>query len=147
MCASEALDVEDVGIILGPIFYGVLTLIPEVFVERGGLEAVGQENHLLATPTRSLRFSCVHECLPEALPAMPLMNPDMVDFAAASPGVTIDSCNDFTCVVLNGTREEPAVDVARCFGIEFVDSIGQERFDLSAPRFIMELNGSETHGT
>jgi hypothetical protein len=71
---------------------------------------------------------------------MPLVNPDMSDFAAASPGVTIDTCDDFTFLVLNGASQEPAVDVARGIGIELVNAIGQERFDLSAPRLIMEVN-------
>ncbi len=78
---------------------------------------------------------------------MPLVYPDMSDFAAASPGMTIDACNDFTCVVLNGARQEPAIAIARCLDIQFVDAIGQEQLDFSAPRFVMEFNGFETHGT
>jgi hypothetical protein len=93
-----------------------------------------------------LRFSGVHERLAEALPAMPLVNPNVIDYAAASPGVTIDACNDFTRVVLNGPSHEPGIGVARCPDIELVDAIDQERLDLSAPRFIMKLNAS-THGT
>jgi hypothetical protein len=57
---------------------------------------------------------------------MAMVNPEVGDLAAPSPRVAADTRDDLSRVVLNGTGEESAIEIARCLRIELVDAIGQE---------------------
>jgi hypothetical protein len=83
----------------------------------------------------------------KALPAILFVNPEVRDFAAASPRVAIDAGNDFACVASNGAGQELAVGIARCVDVELVDAVHQKRLDLWASGLVMEFDGSVLHGS
>jgi len=130
----------------GSAFDVILSVVAEMLIELRGLKAVRHENDLLAATPYSLSFGSLDKSSSKALPSVPLVNPEVGDFAAASPCVTIDARNDFTVVVLNRASDEPPVGVTRCVDIELVNSVGQEHRNLLASGLVVEFNGSEFHG-
>src|SRR5262249_9017101 len=69
----------------------------------------------------------------------------MRDHAATSPGMAVEGCDDFACVVSQPTADEPAVEVAGCLRVELVDALDEKRIEFLAFALVAKFNGWRIH--
>ena len=120
------LDVDDVGMILRAPFNGVPSFVSHALIEPWGLEAVGRQNKLKAAAGDSLGLGRTKKQCSEPSAPVLLVHPDMREFAAPSPCMAVEACNDLATVAFNAASQELPIEVPRCFRIEFIDAIDQE---------------------
>jgi hypothetical protein len=112
--------------ILRAPFDGVPSFVPHALIEPWGLKAVCRQHNLNAATGDSLGFGRTNEQCSKPSPSVLLVNPDIGEFAASSPGMAVKACNDFSTAVLHAAGQEFPIEVSRCFRIEFIDAIYQE---------------------
>ena len=76
---------------------------------------------------------------------MPLVDPNIRQFAATAPSMAVVASDDFARIVPDATGQKTSVVVSRRLGIEFVNAIGQEGGELLALGLIADWNDFSLH--
>src|SRR5262245_17965303 len=95
-------------------------------IEPGRLKAVRAKKELLTTAANGLFFSRLQEARAESATPVAFIDPEVRDFGAASPTVTADARDDFA-VTQYSHSQQPAVKVARRFGVELINTVDEKR--------------------
>jgi hypothetical protein len=95
----------------------------EFLVESRGLETVGTQDYLLATPSPCFVLGGVEQLRPETLAPRRLMDPYRLDVTTATPGPAVEPCIDRLLVVAEKNRQPLPVIYACLFHAVFVEAV------------------------
>ena len=104
--------------------------VPMPLVEGGRLEAVGNDYRLRTTTSSSSSLGRLEQFAPDAPSTFRLMNPEVNDVAATTPGMPVNGRNDVVGFVFDNAAERPSVAEPCSLHIELIDSRVKKRVEL-----------------
>ena len=104
--------------------------VPMPLVEGGRLEAVGNDYRLRTTTSSCSSLGRLEQFAPDAPSTFRLMNPEVNDVAATTPGMPVNGRNDVVGFVFDDAAERPSVAKPCSLNIELINSRVKKRVEF-----------------